>query len=136
MKDTLQAGATLTLEFEIDTARTIDFLGEELRVYATPMFVQDAEITCRELLLQHTDEGEDSVGTGIAVSHTAATPLGLTVALTATVTSVDGPMIQFEISGHDGLDDIGKGTHGRFVTQVAKLAQRVRAKVEKAKQLK
>ena len=134
MKDTLLAGATLTLEFAVDKGRTIDFLGDELRVYATPMFVQDAEITCRELILQHTDEGEDSVGTGIALSHSSATPLGLTVAITATVTSVDGPMIQFEISGNDGLDDIGKGTHGRFVTEIAKLQQRVRAKVEKAKQ--
>ena len=67
MKNTLTVGASATRRIQIDTPRTIDFLGESLRVYATPELVRDFEIACREFLLDHADAGEDSVGTGISV---------------------------------------------------------------------
>ncbi len=63
MKDTLKPGLTATRRITIDKPRTIDFLGENLRVYATPELVRDFEIACREFLLAHCDPGEDSVGT-------------------------------------------------------------------------
>ena len=51
MKDTLKPGLTATRRITIDKPRTIDFLGENLRVYATPELVRDFEIgraSCRE----------------------------------------------------------------------------------------
>jgi predicted thioesterase len=35
----------------VDRERTIDFMGEKARVYATPMLVRDIEVACRNLLL-------------------------------------------------------------------------------------
>ena len=134
MKTTMQPGVSLTREIVIDKPRTIDFLGEELRVYATPSLVMDAEITCRDLLLEHADDGEDSVGTGISMSHEAATPLGLTVTMTATVVKVDGARVDFEIVAHDGIDQVGRGSHSRFAVPVAALEKRIRAKLAQAKQ--
>jgi len=72
MKTTLVPGLTTTREFAVDRERTIDFMGEEARVYATPMLVRDIEVTCRELLLAHLDPGEDSVGTRVEIDHLAA----------------------------------------------------------------
>ena len=63
MKASLAAGVTSTVELTVDRERTIDFMGEKARVYATPMLVRDIEVACRELLLAHLDPGEDSVGT-------------------------------------------------------------------------
>ena len=40
MKDTITPGMSMTRRVEIDTPRTIDFLGENLRVYATPELVR------------------------------------------------------------------------------------------------
>ncbi len=135
MKSSLQAGLTKTRGFDIDEARTIDFLGEDLRVYATPMFVRDIELTCRDFLLEHADAGEDSVGIAIEVSHGAATPLGMAVDITVTVTRVEGRQVWFDVEARDGIEEIGRGKHGRFMVAVDRLRQRVAEKVEAAKAL-
>ena len=51
MKPTLRTGIAARRTYTVDAARTIDFMGEDARVYATPMLVRDIEVTCRELLL-------------------------------------------------------------------------------------
>ena len=56
-------------------------MGEKARVYATPMLVRDIEIACRDLLLEHLDAGEDSVGTRVELDHLAATLMGMKVEL-------------------------------------------------------
>lgn len=132
MKSTLTAGVTKTVTIAIDRDRTIDFMGDECRVYATPNLVRDIEMTCRELLLEHLDEGEDSVGSRVEVDHTAPTLLGMNVELTVTVTSVEGRAVSFEISGKDPVDAICRGKHNRFVVDVAKTAERLKAKAAKA----
>jgi hypothetical protein len=51
MKSSLAAGLAIVRELIVDRERTIGFMGEAARVYATPMMVRDIEMTCRELLL-------------------------------------------------------------------------------------
>ncbi len=129
MNKALTAGLTTTSRITIDKARTIDFMGDEARIYATPELVRDIEITCRDLLLQHIEEGQDSVGTRIDVEHIAATPIGAWVEITATVSSVDGRALAFEITARDPLEDICRGQHNRFIVDVAKTGERLRSKV-------
>lgn len=125
---TIPTGSSKTRRIDIDRARTIDFLGEELRVYATPQLVRDIEETCRELLLQFTDAGEDSVGTGMAITHSGATPLGMHVEITVTVAAVEGRKVDFSITARDDVEEISRGEHSRFVVEVEKLRARVAAK--------
>ena len=132
MKDTIKVGMSATRRIEVDTARTIDFLGENLRVYATPELVRDFEIVCREFLLEHTDAGEDSVGTGISVTHGGATLRGMTVDITVTVAKIDGRLVTFDLLAKDPIEEISRGSHGRFVVEVDKLRQRVAGKAAKA----
>ena len=132
MKETIKVGMSATRRIEVDTARTIDFLGENLRVYATPELVRDFEIVCREFLLDHTDPGEDSVGTGISVTHGGATLRGMTVDITVTVSKIDGRLVTFDLLARDPIEEISRGSHGRFVVEVDKLRQRVAGKAAKA----
>ena len=67
MKTTLRPGTSRINRIVIGLDRVIDFMGEEGRVYGTPYLVRDIEQTCRDLLLQHADHGEDSVGMEIAI---------------------------------------------------------------------
>ena len=67
MRATLTTGLERSVTFDVTREQTIDFMGEAARVYATPMLVRDIEIACRDLLLQHLDAGEDSVGTRVAI---------------------------------------------------------------------
>lgn len=132
MKETLKAGLTSTRRIVIDKPRTIDFLGETLRVYATPELVRDFEIACRDSLLDYCDAGEDSVGTGINITHSGATLLGMQVDVTITVTAVEGRKVGFSLIAHDGTEEISRGEHGRFVVQIEKLRAKVAAKAAQA----
>ena len=133
MKPTLAPGIATTREFAIDRERTIDFMGEEARVYATPMLVRDIEVTCRELLLAHLDPGEDSVGTRVEIDHLAATLLGMKVAITATLAELKGRAAVFDVSATDGLDTICRGRHARFIANIDQVKQRLLQKRAKAK---
>jgi predicted thioesterase len=132
MMNTLQAGLTGSATVQVDRERTIDFMGEQARVYATPALVRDIEMASRELLLPHLDTGEDSVGTRVEVDHLAATLLGMQVELTLTVTEVAGRSVTLEIAGRDSVEPICRGRHQRFVVDVAKTEQRLAAKALKA----
>lgn len=132
MKNTLSVGMSATRTIEIDTPRTIDFLGESLRVYATPELVRDFEIACREFLLDHADSGEDSVGTGISVSHGGATLRGMKVDITVTVSKIEGRLVTFDLVAKDAVEEISRGSHSRFVVEVEKLRAKVAAKAAKA----
>lgn len=136
MKPSMQPGVALTKSVVIDRARTIGFMGEDARIYATPSMILDMEHTCRELILQHADAGEDSVGIEVAVKHLAATLAGQTVEITAKVISVEGRKITFELTAQDELDTAGAGTHSRFVVDKAKTVERLKAKAAKLAELK
>ena len=132
MKASLAPGVTSTAQISVDRDRTIDFMGEAARVYATPMLVRDIEVACRTLLLEHLDPGEDSVGTRVEIDHLAATLLGMSVDITVKVHEVAGRAISFEVNARDSLDLICRGRHNRFVVDVAKTAERLAAKKAKA----
>jgi len=136
MKDTLRPGVSRTSRIAIDRDRTIAFMGEEARVYATPRLVSDIEMTCRNLLIEHCDPGEDSVGVEIALKHQAATLMGSTVEITASVTAVEKRKVVFEVAAKDELDQISAGTHTRFVTNLDRRIEQLRAKAAKLAALK
>jgi fluoroacetyl-CoA thioesterase len=133
VKAGLSPGVSATSEVAIDRPRTIDFLGEQLRVYATPELVRDFEIACRALLKQYCEGNEDSVGTAIRVTHAGATLLGMTVVIDVKVTGVEGRSVTFALSARDRLEEIATGEHTRAVVDVERLRARVAAKVEKIK---
>ena len=131
MKESLRPGLRRVSRIEVDRDRTIGFMGEEGRVYSTPNLVLDIEMTCRQLLLEHADADEDSVGTEVAIKHLAPTLLGMWVEITATVITVEGRKVVFEVSAKDAIDQISTGTHGRFVVDVNKTIARLKAKAAK-----
>jgi len=131
MKASLQPGVSRVNRITVDPGRTISFMGEEGRVYATPRMIGDIEYTCRNLILEHADAGEDSVGVEVAIKHLAATLPGMTVEITVRVAAVEGRKITFEAVAKDALDEIGRGTHTRFVVDVAKTIGRLKAKAAK-----
>ena len=131
MKDTLRAGTTFTRRLTVDRDRTISFMGEEGRVYATPRLVGDVEYTCRDLILQHADPGEDSVGMEVALKHLAPTLPGQEVEITVTVSAVEKRKIVFDVSVKDTFEPISAGSHTRFVVDTAKTIERLKAKAAK-----
>jgi fluoroacetyl-CoA thioesterase len=139
MKPSLRAGLKHRFSYLVPEAKTVPHLyreSAELRampeVFATGFMVGLMEWTCVELLAPHLDEGEGSLGTHIDVSHKAATPVGFTVTVEAECIEVRGPRARFKIVAHDGVDEIGAGTHERFIVAWDRFNRSVVAKRAKA----
>ncbi len=128
MKQSLRPGISKVKRFVVDRDRTISFMGEDGRVYGTPELGRDIEHACRDILLEYADPGEDSVGIEITVRHTAPTLPGMAVEITATVTAVEGRKVSFDVIAKDELEPIGGGKHTRFIVDVAKTYERLKAK--------
>ena len=118
MKEGFEVGATHTPRYEIDKDQTVEFTGEELRVYATPVMVRDMENTCRLFLEDvYLDEDENSVGARVEIDHMGPTLVGMHVEIKITVTEIKGPKVAFEFEVHDQIEQVGRGKHLRFVVR-------------------
>ena len=144
MKATLRHGLSHRFRYRVPKEKTVPHLYPEVAdfqtmpaVFATGFMVGLMEWTCMQLLAPHLDAGEGSLGVHIDVSHTAATPPGLTVTVEAECVAVDGPRITFAVKAHDGMDAIGEGRHQRFVVAWDKFNARLddkRARMAMARQ--
>ena len=131
MKPTLAPGLRRVERIQIDRARTIGFLGEELRVYSTPSMVGDVEYTSLKLIQEHLEEGESSVGIRVAVDHLGPTPLGQWVEIHLQVTRVEGRKATIAAEIRDAVEIVGTAEHVRFVIDVKRHAERLRTKAAK-----
>lgn len=99
------------------------------KVFATGFMVGFLEWACIQAINPHIDwPHEQTVGTLIHVSHSAATPPGLEVRAKVKLIEVDGRRLVFEVEAHDGVDTISKGTHERFIINAEKFNQKVKQK--------
>ena len=129
MKDSLKPGLEITQRITVDNGRTIGFMGEDFRVYATPSMVLDIERTCKELLDPHLDADENSVGARVEIDHLGATLIDMWVDVHATVAEIDRRRVLFDVEVHDQLGDkVGACKHTRFVVDLAKQKERLDAK--------
>ncbi|MCZ2108458.1 MAG: hypothetical protein LC118_02610 [Dehalococcoidia bacterium] len=58
---------------------------------------------------------ETSVGAQIVINHTAATPIGMNVTAEVRVVAINGRRVDFEWTARDAREQVGNGTHSRFV---------------------
>jgi len=132
MSEPLQPGLTATRRIDIDRDRTISFMGDECRVYSTPRMLYDIEMACRDLLLEHTEPGKDSVGTRVELDHVGATLMGMWVEITVTLTAVNGGAVTFDFAARDAVEEVARGKYNRFIVNIEKTALRLKAKLAKA----
>jgi len=125
----LAIGQTATVSTTVTDKNTAKAAGSgSLDVFATPMMVALMEKAACECLAHNLETTQASVGTQINVAHTAASPLGAIIKATATIAAVDGRKISFTVTACDELNEIGNGTHERFIVDsdrfMKKLEQR------------
>jgi len=98
-------------------------------VLATPVMIMAMENAALEAIKPYFEAGESAVGTRVDVSHLAATPVGRRIVAFAEVTGTTGRHIEFRVHALDGTEEIGRGTHGRVVIDLARFSERLAAKV-------
>ena len=136
MKPTLQPGIEYTFHFPVSAAKTVPALYPEApefqempKVFATGYLVGFLEWACLLCVKPYLDwPSEQTVGTHIDVSHTAATPPGLEVTARVKLLEIDGRRLVFAVEADDGVEAIAKGRHERFIIQRDKFVDRVAAK--------
>ena len=100
---------------------TADKVGSgSVKVFATPMMVALIEKTCLKSVEPYLAEGQGTVGTHVDVSHSAATPLGMTVTAESELVEIDRRRLVFRVAVHDDRGPVGAGTHERFIIDITK----------------
>lgn len=118
-------GRTATREFAVSEADTAIAVGSgALPVLGTPVLLAWCEaVTCEVLALTG---GSTSVGTRVSLEHLAASKVGATVAVTATVAYVDGRLVRFEVAAREpGGKLLGSGEVTRVVVDAEKFQSRL-----------
>ena len=127
----IKIGSKKERTIKTNSNQTTSFLWEGENVLSTPSMISEMEETCRLLLKEYylKDKEWDSVGTIVNIKHLAATPVGSKIKLNATVDSVDGRKVMFNVDVYDELEKIGEGKHERFIINIP----RFRSKFEDKK---
>jgi fluoroacetyl-CoA thioesterase len=130
MKQTLRPGVTKTIRVRPHHEQN-SFTVEELHSCSLEWIVNEIEHICLDLILEHADPGENSVGTEVMLQNLTPLPIDTDVEITVRVTAVDGRKVSFDVSVRDDLEPISHGKHNRFVVDVATMIERLQAKAAK-----
>jgi fluoroacetyl-CoA thioesterase len=123
MSDTLQPGMTFEFRYKVPEEKTVPHLFPDIeegtvmpRVLATGYMVGLLEFACIKFINPHIDwPRQQTVGVHVNVSHTAATPPGMTVTVKGRLDKVDGRKLGFFLEAFDDREVISRGTHDRFI---------------------
>jgi len=136
MKESLRPGLTRTFRYRVPESKTVPRIYPEApdfqmmpAVLATGYLVALCEWAAIELVKPHLDwPREMTLGTHVDLSHTAATPPGLTVEVTATLTAVEGRKLVFAIEARDDAEPISRGRHERHVIDAKRFGEKIEQK--------
>ena len=101
-----------------------------LPVFATPCMIALMERAALESVQPFLDGGQGTVGTRIAVSHLAATPVGMAVRAETELVEIDRRRLVFTVRAFAGEELIGEGRHERFIVDNERFMQKALAKLK------
>ena len=137
MKETLKSDLSHEFIFLVPESKTVPHLYPEASefqvmpdVLATGFLVGLIEWACIQMINPHIDwPNEQTVGIGMNINHTAATPPGFKVTVKTNLVLVKGNRLGFEFTAHDGVDSICNGTHERFIINAEKFNSKLAEKI-------
>ena len=112
---------------ENDTALKVG--SGSLKVLATPKMIALMEKAAADLVEKLLPEEFTSVGISLNVRHIAPTPIGLKIFAEAIIKEIDGRKIIFEVFAKDEHEEIGCGTHERFIVDRKKFQSKADSKI-------
>lgn len=126
----IQPGLVGHARLEVGEAQLATAVGSgNVTVLATPVMVALMEAAAVDAVDKLLPDGFTSLGAQLDITHSSPTPPGLTVTAAATVKSVDGRKVVFDVSAHDGVEEVGGGTHVRVIVDRPRFEARLAAKL-------
>ena len=126
----VKIGTTREIKLLVTEDVAIDFLGIGARVLSTPNLIGKMERNSRDAVLPLLEDGYDTVGTKVSISHLAAASIGSVVTFTTEIIGVQDRRVEFRVSARTEAEVIGEGTHERTIINVARFAARQAAKTQ------
>src|SRR5215471_9281384 len=127
MPKSMPIGARATVEETVAFEHTLTAHHPELPpVYSTPDMIRLMETAAFHALQPYCEGDEITVGTAIHVEHRAASGIGARIQAEAVLEAFDGRFYTVRVSASDGSQEIGRGTVGRAVVSIGKLAAKFR----------
>ena len=106
----------------------VHFGSGSVAVYATPAMVTLMETVSVAAVDPFLPEPMATVGTDLNIRHLAATPVGMTVRAVAELKEIDGKRLIFSVAAFDEKEQIGVGTHERYIIDSKKFLQKAESK--------
>lgn len=100
------------------------------RVFATPAMIGLMEKAALSSVDPLLDPGQMTVGIKVDVEHLAATPVGMKVTARAELVEIDGKKLVFRVEAFDEKEQIGRGTHVRYIVNVDRFLSRAEGKLK------
>ena len=89
------------------------------------------ELAAARLMRSELQDGELSVGVGVNVKHTAATPVSEIVRVRATFRGMEGKFFHFTVELFDGGGLAGGGEHTRAIIRLDRLLDGARKRAQR-----
>ncbi len=125
----LETGLKGNLTETVSESLTASHIGSgTVRVLATPIMIALMEKCCMDTVKPYLEDGQDTVGTHVNVSHVSATPVGMQVNIECELIEIDRRRLVFKVIANDERGLIGEGLHERFIIDVAKFSAKVNSK--------
>jgi predicted thioesterase len=94
----METGASATLEFTVTAADTAEAVGSgDLPVLGTPRLLAWCEAATCAAVAAAMPEEQSTVGTRVALEHLGPSGVGERLAVTATVSHLDGRLVRFAV---------------------------------------
>lgn len=120
----MKAGDIFTLKHTVADNETAEILGSGgLPVYSTPSMICLMELTSYKLA---ENEGHQTVGTKVNISHLRACRPGTELTATAEILEFEGRRIEFSVKVEDQEGLIGEGTHQRYIIDPVRLMSKIK----------
>lgn len=127
----MKTGIKNTITEIVTHDKTAETVGSGLLpVYATPAMIALMEKCAAECVAPYIEDGKSSVGAMLNVKHLSASPVGIEITCTATLTEIDGRRLVFFIEAFDEKGPIGEGLHERFIIDVDRFMSKCNSKLD------
>lgn len=122
-------GKTLKKEYTVTEDMLAEHVGSgSLPVLATPVVAALFEGAAAEIAQSFLPEGVTTVGTEIAVRHTALTPCGARLTVEAELTERTERTFRFRLAAEDEAGPVASGEHERVSVKAERFAEKARAR--------
>lgn len=128
---TVRVGLEAEIVAEVTQSMTAAAVGSGLVAgLSTPSMVGLMEGAAVQAVGAHLPPGTSTVGSRLDITHLAPTPVGMRVRTRAILEEIEGRRLVFRVSVTDEVGEVGAGVHERYLIDLARFEERIKARTE------